>query len=312
MNTSSYFIPDKALFGSYPTSTSAKELEENGVCLFVNLTELSENLDPYNISPTSEIIHFPIPDRKIPINILDFSIFIISVTKKLAQLSDNKKIYIHCKGGHGRSGVVVASILCYYYDIEPSRALELTTQYHSNRKEMRAKWRTIGSPQTPKQKFFVTKLFEPLRFYKAFKTGNSVGFSNFSAHPVYIDNFGKTFPTAEAAFNAFKSPNDTKYIDNLVSAKTPFIAKELSRKCELREDWYERRQEFMTIVIYAKLLQHEDFRNNLLHSYLRPIVHYTQNDKYWGNGANDCGQNILGKILMKLRNKLYIDIINKS
>ena len=28
-------------------------------------------------------------------------------------LVNNEKIYIHCKGGHGRAGLVVSCILCY-------------------------------------------------------------------------------------------------------------------------------------------------------------------------------------------------------
>ena len=169
MNKSSYFIPDKALFGSYPSQVSVEELEKEGVCLFVNLTEGIENLEKYKLSSKSRIISFPIPDRKIPGNMIDFSLFIMKIINKLINLKANEKIYVHCKGGHGRAGIVVACILCYYYNIEPAKALELTTQYHSQRKEMRAKWRTIGSPQTNRQKQFVIKMFEPLRFYKAFK-----------------------------------------------------------------------------------------------------------------------------------------------
>ena len=189
MNKSSYFIPDKALFGSYPSHEAAKELEEEGVCLFVNLTEAIENLEQYIHSPTSEMISFPIPDRKIPCNILHYSLFIMKIVMRLANFKGRQKLYVHCKGGHGRAGVVVASILCYYYNIEPSRALELTTQYHSKRQEMRAKWRSIGSPQTAKQKQYVVKLFDPLRFYKAYKMGNTTGFSNFSSHSVYLEKF---------------------------------------------------------------------------------------------------------------------------
>jgi len=65
----------------------------------------------------------------------------MKIVTQLANFKNHQKLYVHCKGGHGRAGVVVASILCYYYNIEPNRALELTTQYHSQREEMRAKWR---------------------------------------------------------------------------------------------------------------------------------------------------------------------------
>ena len=308
MNKSSYFIPDVALFGSYPSQESAEELESNGVCLFVNLTEAIENLDAYKLS-SSEMISFPIPDRKIPTNMLDFSLLIMKIVMRMVNFKQGQKLYIHCKGGHGRAGVVVASILCYYYRIEPAKALELTTLYHSKRKEMRAKWRSIGSPQTQTQKQFVNKLFTPLFFYKAFKSGPTVGFSNFSPHTVYLQRFDQTFGTAEAAFNAFKDPTNKQYIESLANATTPFIAKDLSKHCTLREDWYERREEFMMEVVYAKIRQHQDFYEKLINSCLRPIVHHTRNDKFWGDGPNSMGKNILGKILVNIRHKLLKDMI---
>ena len=83
-------------------------------------------------------------------------------------------------------------------------------------------------------------MFTPLKFYKAFKSGTTTGFSNFSTHPVYISFFDKTFPTSEAALNAYKDPNNKEYIENLVNSKSPFIAKEFSKRCNLRSDWYEK------------------------------------------------------------------------
>jgi ribA/ribD-fused uncharacterized protein len=155
----------------------------------------------------------------------------------------------------------------------------------------------------------VSKLFEPLCFYKAYKIGSTCGFSNFSAHPVYIERFNKTFGTSEAAFNAYKDPTDNEYIKSIADASSPFIAKELSKHCNLRENWYERREEFMTEVIYAKVLQHKDFRENLINSCLRPIIHHTRNDKFWGDGPDGSGKNVLGKILVNIRHKLLKDMI---
>ena len=78
MNKSSFFIPSKALFGSYPNQNSVAELEQNGVVLFVNLTEPTEALDPYTLSESSRMIHFPIVDRKIPTDAMAFSKLIVS------------------------------------------------------------------------------------------------------------------------------------------------------------------------------------------------------------------------------------------
>ena len=37
-----YFIKNKALFGSFPTQTTVKELESEGVRYFINLTNTHE------------------------------------------------------------------------------------------------------------------------------------------------------------------------------------------------------------------------------------------------------------------------------
>ena len=42
MNNCSFFIKDKALFGSSPSQESVEELEENGVKYFIDLTTPEE------------------------------------------------------------------------------------------------------------------------------------------------------------------------------------------------------------------------------------------------------------------------------
>jgi len=309
MNKSSYFIPDKALFGSYPDADAVKELEANGVVLFVNLTEDHEIENKYTVSGDNKILSFPIPDRKIPTDYLSFSLFIIKISILMNTFKNNDKLYVHCKGGHGRAGVLVACLLCYIYNIEPEKSLELTTQYHSTRKEMKQKWRQIGSPQTCRQKNFVIRMFTPIKFYRAFKSGTTTGFSNFSTHPVYMKYFNVTFPTSEAAFNAYKDPDNKEYIQKLVESKSPFIAKEHSKKCNLRTDWFQNREIFMQEVIRSKLEQHKEFEINLINTGLKPIIHFTKNDKFWGNGPENNGKNVLGNILMKIRHEQFIKLI---
>ena len=118
-------------------------------------------------------------------------------------MEKDQKVYLHCKGGHGRSGIVVACILCHIYSILPEEALRLTTAYHSQRPTMRPKWREIGSPQTRQQKSFVVRMFKPMYFYRAYRQGHTTGFSNYSSHPVTISELGK-FPTSGQAFSSIK------------------------------------------------------------------------------------------------------------
>ena len=204
MDRASYFIKDKALFGSYPNNESVLELEKNlNVKYFVNLTSSDEKkITPYY---TNNIyISYPIPDRHVPTDWKSYATFIIRLSDIIFNLKNDEKIYIHCKGGHGRSGVVVASLLCYVFKLSPEDAISHTSLCHNQRKEMKEKWRLIGSPQTYKQKKFIYCFFSNHCFSKACNYGNSVGFSNFSLHPVNIEGMGR-FPTAEAAIQACKN-----------------------------------------------------------------------------------------------------------
>ena len=119
MNYCSFFIKDRALFGSYPDEDRFQQLLSNGVRYFVDLTTITEQQGLYKYKNNESIryINFPIIDKKYPTNILSYVKFIINISNIIRQLRNNDKIYIHCKGGHGRSGVVVASLLYQYWNV---------------------------------------------------------------------------------------------------------------------------------------------------------------------------------------------------
>lgn len=304
MDLCSYFVKDRALFGSFPTQDSVKELEEHGVRYFVNLTLDSEKkITPY--ATQYNYIHYPIVDNQIPTNWKSYAQFIIRISKIIFNLQKGELLLIHCKGGHGRSGLVVASILCHMFGITPEDALRRTTKYHSNRLVMRDKWRKIGSPQTRLQKNLVYKFFEPLRFCRQYKTGYTTGFSNFSQHSVCVPELG-LFPTAEAAFQAHKNTADVDYVEKQKNARTPMFSNYIGNRCVPVEDWEEKKDMIMEMVIRLKIEQNEDIGSKLLNTGLRPLVeHNTRGDSYWGDGLDGKGMNKLGKILMKIRNEMY-------
>jgi protein tyrosine phosphatase len=163
MDRSSYFIKDKALFGSFPTKDAVAELEKEGVRYFIDLTFPDEN----NITPYFTkymYISFPIKDRYYPENKSEFTEFILKIAHIIVNLNGDEKIYIHCKGGHGRSGIVVSILLYHLFNLTPENALEHTKKSHNNRLVMRDKWRKIGSPQTYYQKVFVHNFCNSLSF----------------------------------------------------------------------------------------------------------------------------------------------------
>jgi hypothetical protein len=161
-NKTSFFIYDKAIFGSYPTQLEVLELEKKGYNWFVNVTSDNErHITPYQT--TTNYINFPIPDHKTPNNKETFTSFIYKLFRILVEYPSSK-MFIHCKGGHGRSGIVVATLCCLCFDMKSVESLSYTNKCHLMRKEMRDVWRHIGSPQTIIQKDFVRSITNEVEF----------------------------------------------------------------------------------------------------------------------------------------------------
>ena len=163
MQRASFFYDDKAIFGCHPTQESAEELENFGVRYFYDLTCHHESrITPYRTDFGYE--KYPIIDREAPTDIVSFSSFIVSIADTIKSLELGEKIYVHCKGGHGRAGVTIACLLGYMDNLSAAQALRATTKYHDDRPEMTARMRKIGSPQTRVQKDFVKDFLRPLMF----------------------------------------------------------------------------------------------------------------------------------------------------
>lgn len=296
MENSSYFIKNKALFGSYPTQEIVKELEDIGVKYFVNLTFNNEKkIQPYITE--NEYIHFPIPDRSYPHNKREFAGFLLRLSEIIMNLRGPDKIYIHCKGGHGRSGIVVACLLCNLFGLTPEKSLEKTTMYHSNRPRMREKWRSIGAPQTPRQKSFVYKFFSPIYLNRVQLVGLTSGFSTFSKEPIFVPEIG-TFQTIEAAYQAYQFIDDKNYVSSLLKVKRGYDA------CVLgKESPTVSKRDIFYKLIKLKLEQYEDFEEKLLSTNLKPI-----HDNIRGDITN-----IYGKMLVCVRNEIFREnYINKQ
>lgn len=310
MNTSSFFIKDKAIFGCFPTQESVIELENEGVRYFVDLTtpEEKENKKVILYTTKYNYINYPISDRSVPTNWQTYAKFIIELTKIIKNLKNNEKIYISCRAGLGRSGVVVASILCYLFKLKPEQSLEYTTRCLDRRKILKDKWRKIGSPQTYTQKKFIYKFFFPLNFYKTYRYTNTFGFSNFSQHPVYIKKIG-TFLTLEAAFQAHKDLNNKDYVESLINCKSGLMATYIGNKISVEEDWDLKKIDIMKKLIKLKFDQNDEIRFKLLNTGLRPLVEHSKNDNFWSDNGDGTGQNILGKILTTIRNDYYVNMV---
>ncbi len=141
-----------------------------------------------------------------------------------------------------------------------------------------------------------------IQFYRADEPYGYL--SNFSRHHVYMD--GKRWPTSEHYYQAMKFPTDPELQKQIRYAKSPGVAKRLAWKnnVPLRPDWRQVRDQVMLDVLRAKFTQNEELRQSLLSTGDAPLVEHTYNDHYWGDAGDGSGENMLGQLLMLVREEL--------
>lgn len=293
MNRSSFFISDKARFGSFPTQEAVQELENHNVRCFVDLTGVHEkNTVPY--STKYRVIKYPILDNHIPRDSKSFSQLILEICGFIKYAPKSDVIYVHCKGGHGRSGIVVACVLCCYYNIPASRALELTSKLHSERVEMKFRWRRIGSPQSDRQKEFVREFFRPIFFTEQTACGTMLNYEWLQQRPIVMtqnDGTQKTYSSEEEAIADRTTKQAVDSIGTMIERQT--------------------KDHFMYNLLQAKFRQHIDLKNALMMTCLHPLVKKT-NDPYWGIGSAGKGQNKYGALLQSLREMFLLEEIGQD
>lgn len=136
--------------------------------------------------------------------------------------------------------------------------------------------------------------------------GKNFFLSNFSDSPIELN--GIKFLNGEAAFHSFK--NIDKQSD--FSKLDPSTAKRKGMKVRLRNDWEDVKDKIMYEVVKAKFTQNEQLKVKLLNTgdqYLEEGN--TWSDSYWGT-CNGKGKNILGKILMRIREELVNNKVDEN
>jgi hypothetical protein len=162
-NANTYWVVShKFLAGEYPgdkdpakAREKIKRFLEVGVRHFVDLTEFGEyEFVPYEaiLSEESQAAHitttyqrYPIRDISVPIDAESLAEILFAIDRRIRQ---GGAVYVHCRGGVGRTGLVVACWL-QEQDRTPDTALS----------ELSAKWKTVKkssgqqseSPETREQ-----------------------------------------------------------------------------------------------------------------------------------------------------------------
>ena len=158
--------------------------------------------------------------------------------------------------------------------------------------------------------FGLTNLFtHPLRkfnndeilFYGPHEPYGFLG--NWYSAAIFLD--GKIWPTSEHYYQAQKFAG-TEFEEICRRLPSPREAFELTRRPDVPVDahWDEKKLDVMKIAVKAKFTQNPELAERLLETGNAQLIENAPIDAYWGIGANGNGKNMLGKILMDLRDLL--------
>ena len=134
--------------------------------------------------------------------------------------------------------------------------------------------------------------------------------SNFADYP--CEYGGRTWRTVEHAFQAAKVDNETA--DKIFNAQTPGEAKRLGRRGKMRADWDTARIDVMRDCLRSKFYRDETLKKKLIDTYNEELIEgNTWHDNFWGDCScpkcsNKPGKNMLGKLLMELRDDVMFDM----
>jgi protein-tyrosine phosphatase len=133
--TSNWLIPNSILMGAYPyPKLNYPQLIMNcGIDTFIILQtpeELLKFIDyRYTFKNNIEIYNVPIVDG----NITTDEIVLETIKNLTILLQKGRKLYVHCYGGHGRTGTILTVLLCKSYNMKLQDALIYINKCHSDR-----------------------------------------------------------------------------------------------------------------------------------------------------------------------------------
>jgi hypothetical protein len=168
-----YFITKKALFGGYPNHNTLTELQQEGVTWFVDLTNSNEKNTTTYSDKVNNWVNYPIKDGDVPKNKKKFMIFLILIQLILESLKPGEKIYLHCRGGHGRTSLVIACFLGFALNLPSQTSLNLARTLHNNKQPLNSKWLNKW-PLNLKQRMFVENFFGKLNLKFHFPYTNDI------------------------------------------------------------------------------------------------------------------------------------------
>jgi protein-tyrosine phosphatase len=162
-----WVIPGKLIAGNYLGSIQSeseiiqkqkmKFITDQKVTTIVDLTEDQEELHGYDY-PKDIITRYRFPIKDETADNDDEVMKAVATILSIIRYANKGLVYVHCKGGHGRSGVVVSVVLGQYLKLSADMAMYITSATHATRPYQNPKEAPSSSPQTDDQVEQVRKL----------------------------------------------------------------------------------------------------------------------------------------------------------
>ena len=113
------------------------------------------------------------------------------------------------------------------------------------------------------------------------------------------------YPTSEHAYQHRKAVVHKQWViaELILQAETPQEAKYYGDMVDTNDYWYSIKPDIMYEILTAKVEQNPDFAYRLRNSQGIELIEATRNE-YWAEGKSGKGLNMLGRILMSIREKL--------
>jgi ribA/ribD-fused uncharacterized protein len=103
-----------------------------------------------------------------------------------------------------------------------------------------------------------------------------------------------------------KFSHDEEYMEKIYNAATPREAADLGRTTNRKmcDNWNDAKIVVMYDALLAKFTQHKYLEELLLETGDCVLVEHSKKDSYWGDGGDGSGENMLGRLLMIVRDEI--------
>lgn len=126
-----------------------------------------------------------------------------------------------------------------------------------------------------------------------------------------LDNI--TWSSVEHYYQAQKHIDNLELFNRIRLAKDPREAKEIAESVPMvRQDWDSLEVEIMKRAIWAKFKQNINLAKQLLDTGERELVSNGNRGRFWDQDERAVGRNMLGRILMEVRQELRHHLIPKE